>query len=224
MNLPTISCKKIHHPIALSGKIDDPSWPQAQVVPLQDAITGGPGRFTTTVRTLYNEHYFYVAFDCQDDYIWGTVSQRDGAIFDEECVEVFLCPANALHQYYEIDLSPKNVLFDACIINNRVLDHPQEPFLGFAEWNLKGFYSRVHVDGTLDQEGQARRWCCELAIPLAELFGAKYRPPQPGDVWRANFYRIDSPRKSHLELYAWSKTGAADFHRPWRFGRLKFID
>jgi len=25
-----------------------------------------------------------------------------------------------------------------------------------------------------------------------------------------------------LEYYAWSPTGANDFHRPWCFGKLKF--
>ena len=35
-------------------------------------------------------------------------------------------------------------------------------------------------------------------------------------------HRIDSPEPKQLEFYAWSPTGANDFHRPWRFGVLKF--
>jgi len=68
----------------------------------------------------------------------------------------------------------------------------------------------------------AKGWSAEYAIPFAAIIGSDNLAPQPGEEWRINLYRIDSPEPGHLEYCAWSPTGANDFHRPWRFGVLKF--
>ena len=65
-------------------------------------------------------------------------------------------------------------------------------------------------------------WSTEYAIPFSALVGSDNLSPHPGDEWRINLYRIDSPEPKRLEYYAWSPTGANDFHRPWCFGVLKF--
>ncbi len=215
-------CKKVKEKIILSGKLDDPLWKSAKIVSLHDAITGEHGRFSTNVRILYDDLYLYVGFACEDDYIWGTVMERDGPIWDEECVEVFLNPANVAHQYYEINVSPKNIIYDSVILNNRTPDKPQAQFIGFPQWDAEALQTAVQVVGELDKPGGARQWTAEFAIPFSALFGAKNNPPQNGDVWRANFYRIDSPQKGNREHYAWSPTEKAEFHLPWRFGFLRF--
>lgn len=220
--LPIYYCEKIERDLRLSGKMDDPLWERAAEVPLMDAITGNPGRFATSVRVLYNTRYLYVGFRCEDDYVWGTVKNRNGAIYDEECVEVFLNPSGVPHQYYEINVSPLNVIFDAVVINARTPRDPEAEFIGFSAWDPPELRTSVHVDGKVNTSGAARGWTAELAIPLAALFGAPNTPPKPGDVWRINFYRIDSPRKNQREHYAWSRTDRAAFHQPWKFGYLVF--
>ena len=220
--LPEYVCKKAPRDINLTGKMDDPMWENAAPITLVDAITGEPGRFSTKVRVLYNAKYLYVGFQCEDDYVWGTVTERDGPIYDEECVEVFLNPALCEHQYYEVNVSPKNVVFDACIINGRTPEKTDASFSSLKELNLIDLHTKVHVDGQINAPMKARRWTAEMAIPIAELFGAPNMPPKTGDVWRVNFYRIDSPKQGQQELYAWSKTERAAFHLPWRFGYLRF--
>ncbi|RME01077.1 MAG: hypothetical protein D6814_02260 [Calditrichaeota bacterium] len=220
--LPEYGCRKIPRDIHLTGKLDDPLWQQARPVHLMDAITGRDGRFNTEVRALYTDKYLYIGFQCQDDYVWGTVTRRNGPIYDEECVEVFINPAGAAHQYYEINLSPKNVIFDACILNRRTPEKPHEKFTGLPEFDLADLHTAVQVRGKVDAPGKAKGWSAELAIPFAELIGARHLPPRPGDIWRINFYRIDSPQKGQREHYAWSKTGRAAFHLPWKFGYLRF--
>jgi hypothetical protein len=220
--LPEYSCKKVDREIKITGKLDDPLWQDAGSVTLPDAITGESGRFLTEVRALYNDDYLYVGFRCEDDYAWGTVTERDGPIWNEECVEVFLNPANVAHQYYEINVSPKNVIFDSVILNRRTADKPDETFIGLETWNPEGLVTATSIDGEADQPGKARGWSAEYAIPLDELIGATNTPPRSGDRWRVNFYRIDSPQKDQREHYAWSQTGKAAFHLPWRFGTLKF--
>ncbi|MFZ5515995.1 MAG: carbohydrate-binding family 9-like protein [Candidatus Zhuqueibacterota bacterium] len=220
--LPMYLCPKIDEDFALTGKIDNPAWNKSSAVPLVDAITGKDGKFATTVQALYSDAYLYVAFTCADDYIWGTETERNSPIYDEECVEVFLNPANAGHQYYEINLSPKNVVFDAALLNNRTPANPFAEFMGFPDWDMKKLETAVSIDGEVDSDGNGRSWTAELKIPMAELFGAPHCPPLPGDVWRANFFRIDSPKKGERHHYAWSPTERIAFHLPWRFGYLKF--
>ncbi len=222
ISLPLYVCKHITRPLVLSGKIDDSLWQAALPAHLHDARTGAPARFVTTVRALYDEEFLYVAFACEDDYVWGTISAHDGPIYEEECVEVFINPASATHQYYEINLSPRNVVFDACILNGRTPAQPYGSFLGLREWHAEGLRTAVHIAGNLNQAGQAQSWSAEFAIPFHTLFGAPHVPPRSGDEWRVNFYRIDTPHNAKSELYAWSTTELPTFHLPWRFGWLRF--
>ncbi|MEE4312756.1 MAG: carbohydrate-binding family 9-like protein [candidate division KSB1 bacterium] len=222
--LPVYICNKIDAEIKMNGKLDDPAWEKAEKVSLVDAITGEKGRYDTSIRVLHNGEFLYVGFECEDEYIWGTVTERNGPVYDEECVEVFLNPADAPHQYYEINLSPKNVVYDACVLNHRTLEKPFEKFEALFGLDLKRLKTAVHVDGKTDVRGKGKRWTAEYAIPFDALYGASNIPPQPGDVWRVNFYRIDSPQEGQREHYAWSPTDRAAFHLPWRFGFLKFSE
>jgi hypothetical protein len=90
MPLPEYICNFIDSDLQISGKIDDPSWKNAEVTFLNNPIDGKPGRFVTKVRMLYNTKFLYLSFECEDDYVWGTLTEHDAAIFTEECVEMFL--------------------------------------------------------------------------------------------------------------------------------------
>lgn len=221
-DLPEYTARKVTRAVELTGKLDDPLWQQAETATLVDAVTGEPGRFSTEVKVLYDDTFLYVGFNCQDDYVWGTVTKRDGPIWNEETVEVFVNPIGATHQYYEINVSPKNVIFDSCILNRRTKSDPNNSFIGLPEWNPDGLRTATHILGSADQHGAATGWTAEYAIPHTALIGAPNTPPKSGDVWRINFYRIDSPERDQREHYAWSPTGRPAFHLPWRFGYLKF--
>lgn len=219
---PIYLCPRIHNPLAINALTRDTQWDMAPAVYLMDAITGAPGRFATEVRALYDDTFLYVTFDCEDDYVWGTVTEREGPIWEEECVEIFINPANAPHQYYEINISPKGTIFDACILNPRTPTQRDLAFTGLPEWDVVDLQTSVAIRGEADQPGQAESWRAVFAIPHVALIGAPNYPPQPGDAWRINFYRIDSPEKGQRDHYAWSAPGIAAFHRPWDFGVLQF--
>jgi len=222
-SLQDIVCRRIPRNLILSGKMDDPLWQQAEPQVLMDAVSGTKENFTTEVRVLYSGEYLYVGFYCEDDHVWGTLRDRDDPVYREECVEVFVCPSGKTHQYYEINISPKNVLFDACILNGRTADNPRNKFQGFHDFNLQDIQTRAHVEGILDVPGEAGSWKAEYAIPLEGLWGAPHIPPEHGDVWRVNFYRIDSPDRVRVDYYSWSTVHEANFHQPWKFGRIRFL-
>ena len=64
----------------------------------------------------------------------------------------------------------------------------------------------------------ARRWTCEMRIPLKSLASIK---PKAGTQWRLNFYRCDQANKAFL---AWSPTLTGSFHVPEKFGVLEFVE
>ena len=172
---------------------------------LADARTGARPRLSTAVRVGLREETLCVRFDGRDAGVVATLTQRDAPLWTEDVFEVFLAPEEPATTYYEIEVNPLGVLFDARV---------ESPGLSRASmrvdpaWDCPGLEARVtRRDGL---------WSATLRIPLASLYAGRL-PPR----WRANFYRID--RGAVDEFSAWSPTLAdpPDFHVPERFGVLR---
>jgi carbonic anhydrase/acetyltransferase-like protein (isoleucine patch superfamily) len=217
--LPTVRCRRASGPIVVDGSLDEAAWSRAEAVHLLLAGDGEAPRLTTEVRLCWDDRYLYAAFSCKDTDIWGSYTQRDEPLYDEEVVELFLSPTNDLRHYFEFELSPRNTLFDAKVFSP---EGDRRSMLLDVEWNAEGMQTAVRVAGTLDTRTDVDLgWIAEIAIPFADLGLAG--PPSPGDTWRANFYRIE--RGEVEEFSAWSPTlkVPADFHVPARFGTLQFV-
>ena len=188
-------------------------WPWSDIPPLSPFILhdgSGPAQQQTSARLCYDPQRLYVRFDCQDADIWGTYTQRDAPIYDEEVVETFLAAGEAdpIH-YAEFEVSPNGVLFDAQIYNPSAERVDLEVDVA---WDCQGLYWRAGRNDAADH------WWAVLGIPWAGLT----RPePLPG-IWRANFFRIERPRDGLPEFSCWSPSMAhpADFHKPACFGTL----
>ena len=90
---------------------------------------------------------------------------------------------------------------------------------------------KVTVDGTLNKhDDQDRSWTVELALPLEDVKGldtaapAPRLPPQQGDVWRINMFRMDLPQGKGQQAVGWSAPLVGDFHALDKFGELAFGD
>lgn len=218
---PTYRCFKIQRDLVLTGAMDDPLWQAARVAVLNEPVEGRPGRYRTTARLLYNDRYLYIGFRCEDELVWGTLTERDTPIYEEECVETFICPTGQPRLYYEINVSPLNTVFDAFILNGRPVGGPRVNFMGLHDYTCEGLITKVFVDGKLGQPG-ARGWSAEYAIPFKSLVGYEPGTPKSDTTWFLNLFRIDAPDPKKPEFYSWVPTGAIDFHRPWCFGMIRF--
>jgi hypothetical protein len=146
------------------------------------------------------------------------MSGHDDPIYKEEVVELFLCPSGDLRHYFELEISPRNVLFDAKVFSPEL---QRRSMLVQTEWHAPGLRSAVGVSGTIEDPSDVDvGWIVEVALPFADLGLAG--PPSPGTRWRANFYRIE--RGEVDEFTCWSPTlkEPADFHVPERFGTIEF--
>ncbi len=186
------------------------SWEQIPALPPLVRVDGsGAPEQATAVRLAWDDGALHVRFDCADRDAWGTHERRDDPLYEEEAVEIFLAAGEEIPRvYYEFEVSPRGVLFDACVHNphSRRSDMRTE-----VEWDCPGI--RWQAGRGTERED----WWAVLSIPWAPVGG-------PASVWRANFYRIERPRDgAPPEFSAWSPTltTPADFHKPARFGVLE---
>jgi hypothetical protein len=220
--LPTYTVNRIDCDLALTGKADDPLWQRAEAVTLTYADTGKPMRFTTTARVLYNQRYLYVAMTCEDDYAWGTLTKHDDNIFMEECVEVFLAPSGSFRAFYEIEVSPLNTVLDSYQLSRSLPDGSYRKLFFLTEYTCEDLVTKVFVDGEVNKKGGAKGWTVEYRIPFTSIVGRDNIVPNPGDRWRANFARIDTPEPDKPTFASWSPLGYHDFNRSYRFGWMVF--
>jgi hypothetical protein len=197
---------------------DPAMWLWSELTPLPPFVladgSGAQARQQTTVRLCHDGERIYAHFTCEDNDIWGTYTQRDDPLFDEEVVELFLAPGgDTPTRYAEIEVSPNAVLLDA-LIDNPTGDRAD--MTADFDWDCPGIAWQTQRDEEQD------RWRALLIVPLAELFQDGLASTTMPTRWRANFYRIERPRDGEPEFSCWSSTQTqpADFHKPGRFGVL----
>lgn len=219
-SLPVYSCPRVSCGPVIDGRLDEAVWQGCPPVRLVLSTTGKPASRETVARMCWDERYLYIGFECEDTDVWGTLVNRDDPVYSEEVVEAFLAPECDLVHYYEINVSPRNTVFDGFIVNPSAWEPTDDTDFG---WNCEGIRTAVMVDGTLDDRTDTDRgWSVEIAVPFA---GLGRSTPRPGERWRANLYRIDlSPEPA--EFQAWSPTLASPprFHVPTRFGTVFFVN
>ncbi|MBI3912351.1 MAG: hypothetical protein HY320_15640, partial [Armatimonadetes bacterium] len=146
--LPRYECVRAAGPVTVDGSLDEFAWSAAGPMGFLHLSHGhGEPKLQAEVRTCWDEENLYIAFSCKDTDVWATHTRRDDPLYEEEVVEAFLCPTGDLRHYYEFELSPANVLFDARVFNP---DLDRRTMLLDTDYNAAGIRTGVNVSGTLD--------------------------------------------------------------------------
>ncbi len=217
--LPRWRIPRAPRPLDVADVVGPWAWREIPRLPPVVRSDGtGPAVWPTAVRVCHDEHALAVRFDCVDRAAWGTFSRRDDPIWLEEAVELFLALGlEDPRHYFEFEISPRGVLFDARVENptGRRADLAVE-----TAWDGPGLRWGTGTTDLLPRSFEAQDWWAVLVIPWASVAGAG---PIPDQI-RANFYRIERPPGGPDEFSAWSPTLAdpPDFHQPARFGVLSF--
>lgn len=216
----------------LDGKLDDAAWAAAPSTgPFVNTLTGGPvaPAMKTEAKLLWDKKNLYVAFDNTDDDVWTDLTKRDDKLWTEEADELMIDADGNGRTYIELQVAPNGNIFDTYLPTVRRYEDTVDPKLKPFSWNSK-MTAKVHVDGTLNKrDDQDKGWTVELALPLEDVKGmdtnsAVRLPPEPGDVWRINMYRMDLPKGRPQQAAGWSPPLVGDFHALGRFGELVFAD
>jgi Carbohydrate family 9 binding domain-like len=227
-------CYRASGPIKVDGRLDEAAWQQ---VPWTDAFVDIEGdvkprpRFRTRVKMLWDDQYFYVGADLEEPHVWGTLTEHDSVIFQDNDFEVFIDPNGDNHEYYEFEINALNTGWDL------LLPRPyKDGGKAVNSWEIPGLKTGVYVDGTLnDPRDTDRGWRVEIAFPWKVLGELAYQPapPKDGDQWRVNFSRVEWRHEvvngryrkrtgTREDNWVWSPQGVVDMHRPETWGYVQF--
>ena len=207
--------------ITVDGMITEKEWGKASAAAdFTDLFhPERPVAQLTTAKMMWDDKYLYVAFEAVDNDVYATMTNFDDFIFMEEVVEVYIDPEGQGRHYWEIEVSPRNVVLDLNITRGG-----WQVFAGTLKgYDVKGLVTAAKVYGTLDdREDRDEKWTTEIAIPWSEFAGRRVSvPPRIGDSWRVQLFRIDRPKDAELQITSWSKSPGV-FHEPKNFGVVTF--
>jgi hypothetical protein len=205
--------------VEVDGRLDEEAWKDAVTSePMVAPQTGGNMLPETRFKLMWDDEFLYVGYDAPDDHLHCELEERDDPIYNQDALEVFLDPDGDGKNYYELQICPKGTVFDSLLTSYRA--NAKDPKCN--EWDSE-MKAEVSVDGTLnDKEDVDEGYTAEMAIPWTDIEHAPSSPPQPGDEWRANFFRLDDA-KGGKKAWAWSPPMNNDFHNLERFGVLSFV-
>ena len=209
--------------ITVDGRLNEPDWIRGRsvgdfVFPWWDESKGEKDQ--TVAKILWDDLNLYVGFLCYDPYIWAEITETDGPVYPDDCVEIFLSPDREdVERTYSIEINAIGTILDSFRQPN-----PDGSIAVDRSWDAQGMKVAYSHRGTLNNDSdQDTLWIMEVVMPLSN-FGlvAKNIPPKDKDVWRLNLNRCGG--KTKMQYSQWSSTGTPEpnFHVPSRFGQVYF--
>ena len=208
-SVPGMTIQYAQTPPKLDGKLDDKVWAEATSIQLGLTAEGTPILNGAIIRMAWDRNNLYVAYDVPDDQIVADRLPRDGRIFErDDVMELFIWPRENQPFYYQIDVNPRGVTYDAFLITRATKDAPDltlvdwSPKLDTSSWVRPVLY-RTDKLGALTPDG---RWSVEMSLPLSSIATRGNEPVQSGETWRVQFNRYNRADKvpGTLDATAWS--------------------
>jgi hypothetical protein len=153
--------------VNVDGRLDDAAWSGAATLKLDHTNMGGPAPVQTTARVMRDATNLYIGVTCAEPKmgeIKTGVTERDGPVYNDDSVEVFLNPDGRELPYYHFIVDAGGAVWDA--------------LTGDSRWNAR-WTSAVSRD--------AGAWSVEIAIPFRAMDAT------PTGRWRANVARNRQP-------------------------------
>ena len=157
----------------------------------------------TFFRVVYEPDYLYFyieAMEPQMDQIKAEQTQRDGAVWKDNGVEIFINHFNLGNGYYHYVFNHNGVFYDA-FCN------------GLSRGGDKTYQSELKVKTVKKSD----RWCLEVRIPTSELRFKCY----PGSSWKINVARARHLKNGQKEL---SSACNGSFHNVSNFLPVVFTE
>lgn len=243
-------CRRVAAPLNLDGERFDSEWEHLPWSELFVDITGRDEmcpRYATRMRMGWDAQFLYINAELEEPHVWGTITEKNAVMFEDNDFEVFVDPDCDGLNYYEFEINALGSIWELSL--PKPYADGGIPHLGC---NIDGLVSRVRIDGSLNNPSiPDRGWMVEIAIPWAGLKPyhlSGHCPPQPGDRWRLNFSRVqwqhevvdgqyvripphgtpvaeslNPEEQEHPEdNWVWSPQGKINMHIPERWGEIVF--
>ena len=212
---PPVSIPYATVPPVIDGKFEgEEAWKGAlKLDPFVNTMNGRAVPTVTNVYLMWDADHLYVAAEAKDDNLKSPYTEHDDELWKADAFEMFLDPKGDKKDYYELQVNPKGVIFDSHLPQYRKNQN---------EWS-SNMTAVVVMDGTLNDESDTDKgWTIEIAVPFASMTAGGGSPPNPGDSWAINFFRVDATKSDKKVYSAWSPPMRGDFHTLARFGKVFF--
>lgn len=108
------TCYRTRTPIHLDGRLDEPAWLKVPKSPrFIDVIGGSPALYDSRSALLWDEQNLYIAFWCEEPFPEAHITQRDGLLWFENDLEVFIDGGDT---YYEFQITALNTIYEVFYI------------------------------------------------------------------------------------------------------------
>lgn len=234
-------CMRTWDDFVVDGVLDEYAWLVApwseNFVDIEGHLKPAPYK-NTRMKMLWDDQYFYIAAELEEDHIWAKIKTHDAVIYLDNDFEVFIDPDCDNHNYFELEVNAFKTIWDL------ILRKPYRDASDVAmnAYEMHGVKVGVDIQGTLnDPSDKDRKWTIEIAIPWNAIkeFNSAPVPPKDGDQWKINFSRVQweteivngkyvkkkDPKTNKVlpeKNWVWSPQGIIAMHYPERWGIVEF--
>ena len=151
-------------PVIIDGELSE--WGNASAVTFKDDSGRGRADNIAKVKALWDDKYLYFAFEVTDTNLQAVETNRDGNIYLDDAVEVYIDTFNDNGSVMKVD----DYQFLVNIINVKS-DMKGTGNGKDASWN-SNMISAVKIDGTIGNNGDIDKgYTMEIAIPWSDIGG-----------------------------------------------------
>ena len=181
-------CRKIAAgSIVIDGKMNESVWAKLPALELANIKDGSRPKVTSTFRFAWTDQALYFFAVMEDDKIIATITERDGDLWREDAIELFVNPVpGRLLPYVEFEVSPRGVFYDILVLDPRkcLSRRYEEPWK--RNFTPPGVVAKAEI-----VKGKRTIWQVEMKIPLSAFTLTQQVPLKAGHRWRVGVYRID---------------------------------
>jgi Carbohydrate family 9 binding domain-like len=201
--------------IAVDGELDEPDWHSAlSTGAFVDSQSGALETPEARARVLYDPEHLYIGVAVADADLHSTFDHADQPLSEQDAVVVMIDPDGDGKNYFELQVSPAGLLFDA--------RHDSHGAASHVEWDSHA-QVKVQARGKLNDGEADGGYEVELAIPWSAFSAGQSHgaAPAAGTTFRINFGVTDA-HEAGARVLAWSATGSDALDLPDKLGRVLF--
>ncbi|MEI6167688.1 MAG: carbohydrate-binding family 9-like protein [bacterium] len=220
----TYTIRKTKQAPELSGNWNDALWSQAETLKVESFHPrGSDHRPGVQARLLYDDAHIYVHFQVDDRYVRSVITQPQGPVCTDSCVEFFFKPKPD-GGYLNVEVNGGGTFLCSYVENHRRVPGGFEKFTQLDVSWLAQIRCHHSLPDVVEPELTAPcLWHLAYALPLA-LIESCTGPlgPLAGQTWTANFYKCGD-KTSHPHWGSWAPIGEElNFHMPEFFAPIRF--
>lgn len=207
--------------VTIDGKWDKTVWKSVKPVRIENRMGDEPKfRPVTEAKMMYDDANVYVIFRAQDKFVKSTVTDYNGHVSGDSCVEFFFSPNSEQPLHYfnlEVNAGGTPLIF--------FVTNPWKEFSKVPDSLIDKIEIAHSMPEVINPEIEKKvTWTIEYRIPLEILrVFTNVTTPSNGAMWKGNFYKTGSDT-SNPHYYTWSPVShpKPNFHLPAFFGTLSF--